>query len=101
MSGSRKIWGEMSMIWIPPDRAPNPHFLLERRFRGPKTPSPLSPSQDPEKGSFRQKIPIFLVFPCRKKGFFDQIRVHAKGVALAKRRMSAFLGWVPSRKALS
>ena len=56
-------------IPLTPDRRPNPHFP-EKRVSGSKNPHFPSPSQRLEKGVFGPKIPIFYVFPCRKKGFF-------------------------------
>ena len=60
-------------VGIPPtpDRGPNPHFL-EKRVSGSKNPHFPSPLQRLEKGVFGPKIPIFYVFPCRKKGICSQ-----------------------------
>ena len=46
-----------------------PHFLERLGVQNPHFPSP---SQRLEKGVFGPKIPIFDVFPCRKRGFFDR-----------------------------
>ena len=60
----KEEWRNHQTLAIPPTPG--------KEGSGSKNPHFSSPSHDLEKGVFCQTIPIFPVFPCRKKGIFDR-----------------------------